>query len=190
MKDENGGCGPKWGWARKAGKDWGSPPWMRGGPFGGGRPGRMFGQGDLRLLLLALIADKPSHGYDLIRTIEAKFNGTYAPSAGAIYPTLTLLEEQELVTSATEAGGKKSYSATLSGRQFLAENSEQVKALMARIDIMAGAKEGSAIPDAILHAVQTLRHAVMAKGGWSDTEMERIREILEKAAREIVSGGK
>jgi DNA-binding PadR family transcriptional regulator len=192
MKDDGKGCGPKWGWARKAGKDWGGPPWIRGGPFGmgGGPRGRMFGQGDLRLLLLALIADKPSHGYDLIRTIEAKFNGTYAPSAGAIYPTLTLLEEQELVESNAESGGKKSYAATLAGRQFLAENSEQVKALMARIDIMAGAKEGSAIPDAILHAVQTLRHAIMAKGGWSGAETERIKAILEKAAREIVSGGK
>jgi DNA-binding PadR family transcriptional regulator len=193
MKDDGQGCGPKWGWARKAGKDWGGPPWMRGGgPFsmGGGPRGRMFGQGDLRLLLLALIADKPSHGYDLIRTIEARFGGTYAPSAGAIYPTLTLLEEQELVVSNTEAGGKKIYSATLAGRQFLAENSEQVKALMARIDIMAGSKEGSAIPDAILHAVQTLRHAIMAKGGWNGAEAERIKAILERAAREIVSGEK
>jgi DNA-binding PadR family transcriptional regulator len=193
-KDDNAGCGPKWGWARKGGgKPWGGPPWMRGGPFGMGAQGprgRMFGQGDLRLLLLALIADSPSHGYDLIRTIEAKFAGSYSPSPGTIYPTLTLLEEQELVAGAAEAGGKKSYSATLAGRQFLAENSEQVKALMARIDIMAGAKEGSAIPDAVLHAVHTLRHAIMAKGGWSEAEMQRIRTILEKAARDIISGGK
>jgi DNA-binding PadR family transcriptional regulator len=193
MKDENGSCGPKWGWARKGGgKAWGGPPWMRGGPFGmaGGPRARMFGQGDLRLLLLALIADSPSHGYDLIRTIEAKFAGSYAPSAGTIYPTLTLLEEQELVTSAQEPGGKKIYSATLAGRQFLAENSGQVKALMARIDIMAEAKDGSAIPDAVMHAVQTLRHAIMAKGSWSEAEMERIRTILERAARDIISGGK
>jgi DNA-binding PadR family transcriptional regulator len=191
MKDDGQGCGPKWGWARKGAKDWGGPPWMRGGPFSMGGPrGRMFGQGDLRLLLLALIADKPSHGYDLIRTIEAKFGGTYAPSAGAVYPTLTLLEEQELVESAAEAGGKKSYSATLAGRQFLAENSEQVKALMARIDIMAASKSGGEMPDSILHAIQTLRHAIMAKGGWNGEEAARIRAILDKAAREIVSGGK
>jgi DNA-binding PadR family transcriptional regulator len=191
-KDDEKFCGPKWGWARKGGdKPWGSPPWMRGAAFGGGGSrGRMFGQGDLRLLLLALIADKPSHGYDLIRTIETKFGGSYSPSPGTIYPTLTLLEEQELVVSAAEAGGKKSYSATLAGRQFLAENSGQVKALMARIDIMAGAKEGSAIPEAVMHAVQTLRHAIMAKGGEGAAEMERIRAILEKAARDIISGGK
>ena len=193
MNTDDKGCGQKWGWARKAGKEWGGPPWMRGGPFGMGGPmggrSRMFGQGDLRLLLLALIADKPSHGYDLIRTIETKFGGSYAPSPGAIYPTLTLLEEQELVESASAAGGKKSYSATLAGRQFLAENSEQVKALMARIDIMAGAKEGSAIPEAIMHAIHTLRHAIMAKGGWNDAEAARIREILEKAARDILGTG-
>ncbi len=200
-RDDDKGCGPKWGWARKGGKGaWGGPPWMRGGPFGafaqgggplgGARQGRMFGQGDLRILLLALIADKPSHGYDLIRTIEAKFGGEYSPSPGTIYPTLTLLEEQELVVGEAAPGGKKSYSATLAGRQFLAENADQVKALMARIDIMADAKDGSAIPQAIMHAVQTLRHAIMAKGGWSEDEAGRIRSILEKAAREIISGGK
>ena len=191
-KDEDKDCGPKWGWTRKGGS-WGGPPWMRGGPFGrsfgGARPGRMFAQGDLRILLLALIADKPSHGYDLIRTIEAKFGGEYSPSPGTIYPTLTLLEEQELVVSQIESGGKKSYSATPKGMQFLRENSDRVKALMTRINIMAGTKSGGPAPDSIMHAAQTLRHAIMGKtGSWSDTETVRIRIILEKAAREIVSG--
>lgn len=194
-KDDDKGCGPKWGWARKAGgafggeKGFGGPPWMRGGPggLGGGKPGRMFGPGDLRLLLLALIADKPSHGYDLIRTIEAKFGGSYAPSAGAIYPTLTLLEEQELIESEATSGAKKSYAATLAGRQFLASNSDLVKALMSRIDIMAGGKETEPAPYSVLHAVMTLRHAIMAKsGGWTDAESERVRSILETAARDVM----
>lgn len=193
MRDEDEkGCGPKWSWARK-GAAWGGPPWMRGGPFGlgGARPGRMFGPGDLRLLLLALIADKPSHGYDLIRTIEEKFGGTYAPSPGAIYPTLTLLEEQELVESEAASGAKKSYAATLVGRQYLAANSDQVKALMARIDIMAGAKGKEALPDSIMHGVMTLRHAIMSKAhGLSEAEVKRILGILEKAAREILSPAK
>ena len=198
-KDDDKGCGPKWGWARKGGGKgfgWGGPPFMRGGPFGpgamgGGRPGRMFGPGDLRLLLLALIADKPSHGYDLIRTIEAKFGGSYAPSPGAIYPTLTLLEEQELIESETSAGAKKSYVATLGGRQYLAENSDQVKALMTRIDIMAGGKDSEPAPYSVLQAIMTLRHAIMAKsGGWNDAEAERVRAIVEKAARDIVGPDK
>ena len=207
-KEDDKGCGPKWGWARKgagsaggpfgAGKGFGGPPWMRGGPDGlgpgglsGGRPGRMFGPGDLRLLLLALIADKPSHGYDLIRTIEARFGGSYAPSAGAIYPTLTLLEEQELIEAEASGVAKKSYAATLAGRQFLAANSDQVKALMSRIDVMAGGKDSEPAPYSVLHAVMTLRHAIMAKsGGWTDAETERVRSILERAARDVMDPGR
>ena len=60
----------------------------------GGRTRRVFDQGDLRYVLLQLIADKPSHGYELIKAIEEKFGGTYSPSPGIIYPTLTLLEER------------------------------------------------------------------------------------------------
>ena len=109
--NEEGGRG---GWGR-GGMRRGGPPWMRG-------RGRMFGQGDLRLLLLALIVRKPSHGYDLIRTIEARFGGAYAPSPGTIYPTLTLLEEQELIAGASEPGGKKSFTATDQGRAHLGES--------------------------------------------------------------------
>jgi DNA-binding PadR family transcriptional regulator len=182
------GCGPKWGWKRR-GPFGGPPPFMRGGfPFGP-KSSRMFGQGDLRLLLLALIADQPSHGYDLIRTIEARFAGSYSPSPGTIYPTLTLLEEQELISAEPEAGGKKSYRATEKGRAFLAENAAQVKALMARIDLMAGSKSASFPPESVMHAVMTLRHAIFGKpGGWGETEEKRVAAILEKAARDIVAG--
>ncbi len=203
MTDDEAGKphGPQWSWKRKA-AGFGGPPFMRKwmeagmaggpplGPFAGrGQRGpRMFGQGDLRLLLLALIADKPSHGYDLIRTIEAKFQGNYVPSPGTIYPTLTLLEEQELIASATDAGStKKSYSATLTGRQMLAENAEHVKALMARIDIMAGGAESHGPPESVVHAIHTLRYAIMAKqGGWDKPEQARVRVILEEAAKRIL----
>ena len=185
MNDREKDSGSKWGWARRGG----GPPWMRGGPFGGGPRSRMFGQGDLRLLLLALIADKPSHGYDLIRTIEARFGGSYAPSPGTIYPTLTLLEEQDLIAAPSEQGGKKSYSATAAGKSFLQENAAQVEALMGRIDVMARGAGHAPMPDSVMHAIHTLRHAVMGRfGGWTEPEEKRVREILEKAARDIASG--
>jgi DNA-binding PadR family transcriptional regulator len=185
MSDRQKDCGPKWGWARRGG----GPPWMRGGPFGGGPRMRMFQQGDLRLLLLALIADKPSHGYDLIRTIEARFGGSYAPSPGAIYPTLTLLEDQELITAQDGQGGKKSYAATPAGRKFLEENATQVEALMARVDVMARGAGHAPMPEAVMQAINTLRQAVMGRfGGWTPPEEKRVREILEKAARDIASG--
>ena len=70
----------------------GGSPWG-GRHRGGGRLGRVFGHGDLKLVLLALIAEQPRHGYQLIRTIEEMFGGAYSPSPGTVYPTLTLLEE-------------------------------------------------------------------------------------------------
>lgn len=188
MSDDDKSCGPKWGWARRGG----GPPWVRGGPFGSGMGGmrsRMFAQGDLRLLLLALIADHPAHGYDLIRTIEARFGGSYAPSPGTIYPTLTLLEEQDLIVANTQDAGKKSYSATERGRQLLEEQAAQVEALMARIDVMARRTGHAPMPDAVLHAIQTLRAAVMGRSAhWSADEEGRVRKILEAAARNIAAG--
>jgi DNA-binding PadR family transcriptional regulator len=148
----------------------------------------MFGQGDLKLLLLALIADQPSHGYDLIRTIEARFGGNYAPSPGAIYPTLTLLEEQDLIATAADGGSKKSYAATDKGRAFLSENAEAVKELMARIEAVAEADTGGAPPESVAQAMIRLRHAILGKpGGWGEEEAGRVREVLEEAARKLVA---
>ncbi len=191
IHDHDKGNGPKWGWARK--KFGAGPPWARMagfGPFGGMPPrgSRMFGQGDLRLLLLALISDKPSHGYDLIRTIEARFGGSYSPSPGTIYPTLTLLEEQDLISPEANSGAKKSYVATPKGREFLVENAADVQALMTRIDIMAKASAQGPMPENLMQAIQTFRHAIMAKSGWTPAEETRVRKIIEKAAQDIVTG--
>lgn len=194
IHDHEPGHGPKWGWARK--KFGGGPPWARMagfGPFGGMPPrgGRMFGQGDLRLLLLALIADKPSHGYDLIRTIEARFGGSYSPSPGTIYPTLTLLEEQDMIAPEANSGAKKSYIATSKGREFLAENANDIQALMTRIDIMAKASAHGPMPETLMLVIHALRHALMAKSGnWTANEEKRVREIIDRAAKEIVAGEK
>ena len=70
----------------------------------GGRGPRVFAPGDLKLLLLALIAEQPCHGYDLIRQIEGMFDGAYSPSPGVIYPTLTFLEESELIEGDAQGG--------------------------------------------------------------------------------------
>ena len=67
----------------------------RGGRFG---LGRLFAHGDLRLVILHLIAEQPRHGYDIIKAIEDQVGGAYSPSAGVVYPTLTMLEELGYVT--------------------------------------------------------------------------------------------
>jgi len=195
MKDDSKHCGPRWGFARRGagGPIMGGPPWARFSAGGLGEQGgprvRMFAQGDLRLLLLALISDQPSHGYDLIRTIEARFGGSYSPSPGTIYPSLTYLEEQGFISARPEEGGKKSYEATAAGRAFLEDNAAQVENLMARIDVMARRSGHAPAPESVLQAVHTLRHAVMSRFGfWNKEEEARVRGLLEAVARDIADG--
>ena len=119
------------------------------GPFGHGGPrhgrgGRMFQHGDLRLLILALIAEAPRHGYELIREIEARLGGAYAPSPGVVYPTLTLLEEQGLVTAQATEGNKRQYTVTEAGTAHLAEHQATVDAIFARIEEAGGPGDFSA----------------------------------------------
>jgi DNA-binding PadR family transcriptional regulator len=98
-----------------------------------GRRGRMFGQGELRLALLALIAENPSHGYELIKAIEEMTGGDYAPSPGAVYPTLQLLEDEGAIEEAQAEGAKKPFAATAQGQQELEDRKVEVEALMRRL---------------------------------------------------------
>lgn len=115
----------------------------RGRGFGdgdGGRFGRRLIRGDLRLVILALIGDESRHGYDLIKQIEEMSGGSYAPSPGVVYPTLTYLEEAGHV-QAEEDGNKKSYSITEDGRAYLEENREMVDAIFERLAAIGGRME-------------------------------------------------
>ena len=90
--------------------------------FGGGRPERHFDNGELRFVILQLIADKPSYGYEIIKAIEERLSGAYAPSPGVVYPTLTMLEEEGYATVSSTEGSKKLYAATERGVEYLKEN--------------------------------------------------------------------
>ncbi len=104
-----------------------------GEPGRRGRRGRMFGQGELRLALLALIAENPSHGYELIKAIEEMTGGGYAPSPGAVYPTLQLLEDEGAIEEAEAEGAKKPFAVTDKGRAELESRGEEVEGLMRRL---------------------------------------------------------
>ena len=97
------------------------------------RQGRMFAQGELRLALLALIAENPSHGYELIKAIEEMTGGAYAPSPGAVYPTLQLLEDEGAIAQAEAEGAKKPFAVTAQGRAELEARKDEVEALMRRL---------------------------------------------------------
>jgi DNA-binding PadR family transcriptional regulator len=98
-----------------------------------GRRGRMFAQGELRLALLALIAEQERHGYELIKAIEEMTGGDYAPSPGAVYPTLQLLEDEGAIAEAEAEGAKKPFTATQQGRDELDSRAEEVEGLMRRL---------------------------------------------------------
>jgi DNA-binding PadR family transcriptional regulator len=179
-------CGPR---ERAGGFGRGAAGFGRGPGGFGGRGTRMFGPGDLRLVLLDLIAERPRHGYDLMRAIEEKFGGAYAPSPGAVYPTLTLLVEQDYLQSQEAGGGKKLYSITAEGVSYLAQHKDAVEGVKARMDLAAQAFSNHATPAMVRQAFQTLRHALhMRQGPWSQDEAGRVRAILEKAARDILGG--
>ena len=97
------------------------------------RAGRMLAQGDLRLLALALIAEQPRHGYEIIKVLEEKTEGWYAPSPGIVYPTLTYLEEAGYVTAQAD-GAKRLYTITGEGRAYLESNRAFVDAVLERLD--------------------------------------------------------
>ena len=98
-----------------------------GGRFGGGfsggsmRAARMLASGDLQLLILLLLNEKPRHGYEVIKAIEEHSSGVYTPSPGMVYPALTYLEETGYAATTTE-GAKKLYSITPEGTAHLAKN--------------------------------------------------------------------
>lgn len=153
---------------------------------GGGGGGRIFGPGDLRLVLLASIEEKPRHGYELIKDLEAKFGGGYAPSPGSVYPTLTLMEELGHVRAATSEGTKRLFEITADGRAYLRENEAALNSALARMDMAARAVSGEAPPQDLHHAMHTLKAALMFhRGGWDEKETERVRKIIEAAAEAI-----
>jgi DNA-binding PadR family transcriptional regulator len=155
-----------------------------GGRWGGGRGfGRPFDHGELRFVILALIAEKPRHGYEIIKAIEEQFGGSYTPSPGVVYPTLTMLEESGNAT-VEEIGGKKSYTITDQGKEFLAANRASTDAAMGRMR-EHGSHEGAGRAPQLVRAVENLKLALRLRqrsGPLSEEQMHVIVAALDAAA--------
>jgi DNA-binding PadR family transcriptional regulator len=180
------------------------------GPRGAGRggfgPGRKLGSADLQLLLLALLAEKPSHGYELIKAIEERSSGYYSPSPGMVYPALTYLEEIGHASVAPE-GTRKLYSATDEGRKHLADNRAALETLLAQLQQIGrrmqkvrramqpdrgtgdAPHEGDSDRDSAVPELQVARFdlklALSAKADAPRDEQLRIAAILRQAAADI-----
>jgi len=162
------------------------------GPDGGrgGRRGRrarrMFEGGELRLVLLKLIADEPRHGYDLIRAVEEMTGGEYAPSPGVVYPTLTLLQDMGLIEEAPGEGPRKPFQVTDEGRQYLEERAEEIEALLERLEDLKPrhSDAGPAIGRAVKNLMTALSHRV-GRDGFNDDLLHEIAGVLDEAAQKI-----
>jgi DNA-binding PadR family transcriptional regulator len=159
--------------------------------WSGGRRGRrgrrMFESGELRLVLLKLIADEPRHGYDLIRAIEDLTGGEYAPSPGVVYPTLTLLQDMGLIEEAAGEGSRRPFQATEDGRAHLEERQEEVDGLFERLEDLKPEERPSAGPvlgRAVKNVMTALSHRI-GRDGFHDDLLHEIAAILDDAAQRI-----
>jgi DNA-binding PadR family transcriptional regulator len=155
--------------------------------FGGGGRERMFDQGELRLVLLELLEEKPSYGYELIKTIEEKLSGGYTPSPGVVYPTLTMLEEEGFATVSTSDAGKKVYTVTDAGREYLKTNQLRAQAIRDRLQHAGQHFERGRSPE-IMRAFMSLRGAVrnrVSREGLTEEQVKKIAEAIEAAAKAI-----
>lgn len=183
-----GKCGHHRHEARHRGRHggWGEFMGRFEGGFGGGRE-RLFDNGELRLVILQLVADKPSYGYEIIKAIEERLAGAYSPSPGVVYPTLTMLEEEGYATVTSTEGSKKLYSITERGAEYLAANQQTVKAILGRIE-QAGKIFGRGRSPQIMRAISNLKLALKmrtARGGLSAEQIRKIADAIDAAARTI-----
>ncbi len=163
------------------------------------RARRMLAQGDLRLIALALIAEQPRHGYEIIKLLEEKTDGWYAPSPGMVYPTLTYLEEAGHVTAQTE-GAKKLYTITAEGRTYLDENRAFVDALLERLaaigeraarmrqrfdDEERNVRDDDSLPRSVQGAFQDLSEAVRDLLKRDREAKARVIDVIDRATSEL-----
>ena len=178
-----GRCGTWWRGGMAA-------PFMGAGfPWGrGGRWGRFFGPGEIRLALLSMLESGPKHGYELMKELETKSGGIYKASAGAIYPALQQLEDEELVTS-DAAVGKRTYSLTEAGKAELQREAETVNKIWQR-----AAQAGDWAPWMGVEGAEVMRPAsevmkaalrTATRGSHDSARITKIREILERTKKEI-----
>jgi DNA-binding PadR family transcriptional regulator len=178
-----------------------APGFMGGLGRGGFRTGRKLAAIDLQLLILALLAEKPSHGYELIKALEERSGGFYSPSPGMIYPALTYLEEIGYATVAAE-GAKKLYHITDDGRRYLDQNRSIIDAILRELEhiggkmarvrkVFAGDESSGDDDDAfgseeIRAARRALKMALRRKHHCSLEEGRRVADILRRAVAEIL----
>lgn len=161
--------------------------WGEGDEGRGGRRRRVFDAGELRLVLLKLIADQPRHGYELIKAIEELTGGTYAPSPGVVYPTLTMLQEMGQIEEAAAEGARRPFAITAAGTEHLAARQKEVEELFARLTQLGSARDrtdGGPVRRAMQNLKMALRERFERDTLKGET-LHQIAAILDEAAQKI-----
>ncbi len=180
MKDRDWffGLGP-WEW------------WMGSGGRGRGRGrGRRrrqwFEAGDMKYVILKLLKDKPMHGYEVMKELEEHTHGCYKPSPGTVYPTLQWLEDEGLVSS-EEVEGKKVYSITAAGQEFLDENKGTVEEIFDRVEEMLDSLLNDPMPDVTRQVGKLVGQVYRTTWRWRDDEekMREVARVLERTIKEL-----
>lgn len=157
------------------------------GRGGGGRRQRFFGHGELRLVILDILTRNASHGYELIKEIETLTQGNYTPSPGVIYPTLDLLQDQQLIIIHEEDGGRKKIAITSQGQAWLAENSEHLQHIQARIKARSVGYQLRKDPQ-MKRALENFKAVLDLKVNQSEisaAQLKQIIGIIDRAALDI-----
>lgn len=179
------GCDNRGRWRWSGFGDWSGEGHRRGPKHG--RAARFFEQGDLKYVILRLLEEKPRHGYDIIKELEGRFGGSYAPSPGTVYPTLTMLEDLGYARVVPEEGGKKIYEITDEGRKHLAEHSSTVDDIFERIARFVEGFTDAPMTE-LNSAFQRLARTTYktATSHIRDREtLEQLRDIIKKATEEV-----
>lgn len=154
----------------------------------GGRGGRgVFDSAELRLALLKLIAEQPRHGYDVIRAIEEKTGGSYAPSPGVVYPAIAMLADMNLITESQSDGARKVFAITSEGEAELEANRELVEMLFERLGSLAQAR-GRMDDAPVRRAIENLRNVLRGRLSGDDADREfalKVATILDEAAQKV-----
>ena len=155
----------------------------------GGRRGRLFESGKIKILVLHLIGQQPKHGYEIIKEISDLVGGGYSPSAGTIYPTLNWLEDMSFVHVENTDSDRKQYHITEAGKLHLQEQQDQVKHLLERLETRREIHENDQLLD-IHRAMENLKTALRLKLKGNEFEPEQVRKIAEKIDQAAVEIGR
>lgn len=175
----------------RAHADWGFGPFGQDFPFArawtrGRRRRQMFEAGEIKFVILRLLREKPRHGYEVIKALEERMGGCYTPSAGTVYPTLQLLEDEGHVRG-VETEGKRVYHITPEGERFLDEHRDRLEDIFDRVRETVRDYAGGAMGD--VHRAFGRVAATTFRTAWrrgpDDPALRKVAEILGRAAAEI-----